>query len=87
MTILPVIIFLCFKCLVQRQTFSKRWGFPVLYSDELPREAEGKHGAIDEKGFVREGASILGTMSYYPPVMGQMLAGYVLCKLAGLEWF
>ena len=61
-------------------------GFPVLYSDELPREAEGKSGAIDEKGFVREGASILGTMSYYPPIMGQMLAGYVICKLAGLEW-
>ena len=61
-------------------------GFPVLYSDELPLEAEGKRGAIDEKGFVREGASILGTMSYYPPIMGQMLAGYVICKLAGLEW-
>lgn len=57
----------------------------VLYSDELPREAEGKHAAIDEKGFVREGASILGSMSYYPPIMGQMLAGYVICKLAGLE--
>lgn len=57
----------------------------VLYSDELPREAEGKHSAIDEKGFVKEGASILGTMSYYPPVMGQMLAGYVICKLAGLR--
>ncbi|MBQ6519875.1 MAG: tRNA threonylcarbamoyladenosine dehydratase [Anaerolineaceae bacterium] len=57
----------------------------VLYSDELPREAEGKHSAIDEKGFVKEGASILGTMSYYPPIMGQMLAGYVLCKLAGLQ--
>ena len=60
-------------------------GLMVLYSDELPREAEGKRSAIDEKGFVREGASILGTMSYYPPIMGQMLAGYVICQLAGLE--
>ena len=59
--------------------------FTVLWSDELPREAEGKCDAIDEKGFLREGACILGTMSYFPPIMGQMLAGYVIRKLAGLE--
>ena len=58
--------------------------FPVLYSDEIPREAEGKRDSIDEKGFVCEGASILGSMSYYPPIMGQMLAGYVIQKLTGL---
>ena len=57
----------------------------VLYSDELPREAEGKADSIDEKGFVLEEATILGTMSYYPPIMGQMIAGYVIRKLAGLE--
>ena len=57
----------------------------VLYSDELPREAVGKKESINEKGFVRDGASILGTMSYYPPIMGQMIAGYVIRKLAGLE--
>ena len=57
----------------------------VLYSDELPREAEGKRNAINEKGFVHEGASILGTMSYFPPIMGQLLAGYVIRKLAELE--
>ncbi len=57
----------------------------VLYSDELPREAEGKADSINEKGFVLEEASILGTMSYYPPIMGQMIAGYVIRKLAGLE--
>lgn len=60
-------------------------GLMVLYSDGVPREAEGKRSAIDEKGFVREGASILGTMSYYSPIMGQMLAGYVIRKIAGLE--
>ena len=60
-------------------------GLTVLYSDEFPREAVGKRNAIDEKGFVREGASILGTMSYYPPIMGQMLAGYVIRELAGLQ--
>lgn len=57
----------------------------VLWSDELPREAEGKQNAINEKGFVLEGATILGTMSYFPPIMGQMIAGYVIRKLAGLE--
>ena len=60
-------------------------GFPVLWSDETPLEAEGKRDAIDEKGFVREGASILGSMSYFPPIMGQMLAGFVIRELAGLE--
>ena len=59
-------------------------GLTVLYSDEQPREAEGKRDAIDEHGFVREGQSILGTMSYFPPIMGQMLAGYVLRGLTGL---
>ncbi|MBR6089073.1 MAG: tRNA threonylcarbamoyladenosine dehydratase [Anaerolineaceae bacterium] len=61
-------------------------GLKVLYSEEFPREAEGKRDAIDGKGFVLEGASILGSMSYYPPIMGQMLAGYVICSLAGLPW-
>ena len=60
-------------------------GLTVLYSDEQPREAEGKRDAIDEHGFVREGQSILGTMSYFPPIMGQMMAGYVLRQLAGLQ--
>lgn len=61
-------------------------GLEVLYSDERPREPEGKAQAINEKGFVREGASILGTMSYMPPIMGQMIAGCVICRLAGLTW-
>ena len=72
---------------VMRKESRKRGigSFTVLYSDELPIEAEGKHSVLDEKGFVHEGASILGTMSYFPPIMGQMLAGYVIRKLAGLE--
>ena len=57
----------------------------VLYSDEQPREAEGQRDASDEHGFVREGHSILGTMSYFPPIMGQMLAGHVIQRLAGLS--
>ena len=56
-------------------------GLMVLWSDEQPREAQGKWDAIDEKGFVREGKSILGTMSYFPPIMGQMLASRVIRDL------
>jgi len=41
---------------------------------------------LGEGGFVREGASILGTMSYLPPIMGQMIAGRVISELAGLSW-
>ncbi len=59
-------------------------GLMALYSDEPPREPLGKRDAIDEDGFVREGCSILGTMSYMPPIMGQMLAGYVIRALTGL---
>lgn len=71
---------------VMRKECRKRGihGLMVLYSDELPRETEDKHKVLDEKGFVQKGASILGTMSYYPPIMGQMLAGFVIQKLAGL---
>ena len=56
----------------------------VLWSDEQPLEAEGKRDKIDEKGFVREGESILGTMSYFPPIMGQMLASKVIRDIVGL---
>ena len=59
-------------------------GLTVLYSDEQPREAQGKWDAIGEDGFVKEGQSILGTMSYFPPIMGQMIAGYVIRALTGL---
>lgn len=60
-------------------------GLEVLCSDESPCEPEGKAAALGDDGFVREGASILGTMSYMPPIMGQMIAGRVICGLAGLE--
>lgn len=30
-------------------------------------------------------ADTLGSMSYMPPIMGQMMAGKVICRLAGLE--
>ncbi len=72
---------------VMRKECRKRGikGLTVLWSDEQPREAEGKFDNIDERGFVREGASILGTMSYLPPIMGQMLASKVIRDIAGLS--
>lgn len=60
-------------------------GLQVLWSDEQPREAKGKWDAIGADGFVREGHSILGTMSYFPPIMGQMLASHVINSLAELS--
>lgn len=54
----------------------------VLYSDESSRPAgtpTGKHeGDRPTKG------ETLGTMSYYPPIMGQMLASRVIRDLVGL---
>ncbi|QOQ39734.1 tRNA threonylcarbamoyladenosine dehydratase [Trueperella pecoris] len=52
-------------------------GLEVLYSTEVPV-------AIADKGNGTK-AETLGTMSYMPPIMGQMLAGKVLRRLAGLE--
>ena len=71
---------------IMRKECRKRgiYDLMVLWSDERPLEAEGKRDKIDEKGFVREGESILGTMSYFPPIMGQMLASYVIRVLVRL---
>lgn len=48
--------------------------YEVLYTSELPKK-------IADKEEDRQ----LGTMSYMPPIMGQMLAGKVIRRLAGLE--
>ncbi len=72
---------------VMRKECRKRGisGLTVLWSDEQPLEVEGKRDRIGKDGFVLEGESILGTMSYLPPIMGQMLASRVIRDLAGLE--
>mgnify|MGYP007076749137 FL=1 len=59
-------------------------GLQVLYSSEVPmpvtpRAAELPGGSRPEKGVT------LGTMSYMPPIMGQMIAGRVICDLADLH--
>ena len=50
----------------------------VLFSDERPVRME----AISDEQWMREG-SLLGTMSYLPPIMGQMLASRVIRDLLG----
>ena len=53
-------------------------GLRVLFSDEEPIRME----AISDEQWLREG-SLLGTMSYLPPIMGQMLASRVIRDLLG----
>ncbi len=53
-------------------------GLEVLFSTELPFKVE-KIGEGKTKG------ESLGSMSYMPPIMGQMLAGKVIRQLAGME--
>ena len=53
-------------------------GLQVLFSDEEPVRME----AISDEQWMREG-SLLGTMSYLPPIMGQMLASRVIRDLLG----
>lgn len=50
---------------------------PVLYSCEQPVKVAGDHADRRER-------TELGTMSYMPPIMGQMLAGYVIRQLLGM---
>ena len=51
----------------------------VLYSDEPPAQTSVAEGAT------RAERSDLGTMSYIPPIMGQMIAGWVIRQIVGLE--
>lgn len=55
-------------------------GLRVLYSDEEPVRME----KISDEQWLREGP-LLGTMSYLPPIMGQMLASRVIRDLLGWE--
>lgn len=74
-------------CKVMRKECRKRGirHLEVLYSDEPPLTVEPITGPRDHSTRPADKGSILGTMSYIPPVMGQMIAGRVLCLLAGIE--
>ena len=70
----------CPLCRVMRREARKRGvgHLQVLYSSEVPVETEAQPDAE------RSDRSDLGTMSYIPPIMGQMLAGWVIRKIVGL---
>lgn len=55
-------------------------GLRVLFSDEEPVRME----RISDERWLEEGP-LLGTMSYLPPIMGQMLASRVIRDLLGWE--
>lgn len=50
----------------------------VLFSPETPIKVAAKEGAE------RSEKTELGTFSFFPPIMGQMIAGYVIRRLLGL---
>ncbi len=54
----------------------------VLYSDEPSKPTQTPRGEHD--GGRPSKGETLGTMSYYPPIMGQMLASKVIRDLCGL---
>ena len=72
-------------CRVMRKECRRRniRGLRVLYSSEVPLRPEAARAATP--GNRPDSSQILGTMSYIPPIMGQMIAGRVICELAGLE--
>lgn len=49
----------------------------VIYSTELVN--------LEKRDPVREKSRTLGSMSYMPPIMGQMMAGRLILRLAGLD--
>lgn len=71
----------CPLCRVMRKEARKRniAGLRVLYSSEQPAQTQAREGAT------RADRSDLGTMSYMPPIMGQMIAGWVIRRIVGID--
>lgn len=71
----------CPLCRIMRKEGRKRGikKLHVLYSCEEPVRVEVREGAT------RRERSNLGTASFVPPIMGQMIAGEVICRLVSLE--
>ncbi len=72
---------MCPMCRVMRRETRKRGirRLRVIYSKEQPVKPTAPEG-----GSGRDGHTRLGTVSYMPPIMGQMMAGYVIRDIAGL---
>lgn len=80
----------CGLCRILRKEARKRGigRWTILYSDEpSARELLGVPRAPEPKQIsgTRRKKAPLGTTSWMPPIMGQMIAGYVVCSLLGLE--
>ncbi len=71
----------CPMCRIMRKEGRKRGitHLRVVYSCEQPVKVPTREGAA------RRERSNLGTASYMPPIVGQMIAGAVIRELAGLE--
>lgn len=71
----------CPLCRIVRKEARKRGirRLHVLYSSELPVRTVAAEGAT------RRERSDLGTASFMPPIMGQMIAGEVIRELSGVE--
>lgn len=71
----------CPLCRIMRKEGRKRGirRLRVLYSCEQPVSVPVREGAA------RRERSNLGTASYVPPIMGQMIAGEVIRELAGVD--
>ena len=70
----------CRLCRIMRKEGRKRGieSLLVLYSDEEAAPATSTDGSA------RSERSGLGTMSYFPPIMGQMLASYIVRDTVGI---
>ncbi|MGI6218170.1 MAG: ThiF family adenylyltransferase [Coriobacteriales bacterium] len=71
----------CPMCRIMRKEGRKRGirSLNVLYSSEVPARTSTVEGAS------RRDRSDLGTMSYFPPIMGQMLAGWVIRQILQID--
>lgn len=71
----------CPLCRIMRKEARKRGisHLKVLYSSEQPVKVASVEGAD------RSERTNLGTMSYVPPIMGQMLAGFVIRELLDMN--
>ena len=73
----------CPMCIAARRVARKAGldHMRVLYTPERPVNVA--HWSRDENGEVRKPP--LGTASFFPPIMGQMIAGRVICDLTGID--
>jgi tRNA A37 threonylcarbamoyladenosine dehydratase len=71
----------CPMCRIMRKEARKRGieHLRVLYSCERPVSTTAKEGST------RRERSDLGTASFIPPIMGQMIAGEVIKELTGIN--